>query len=160
MAPPRRPNWTYPFVSRSLRPCAMRPSAGLQYKWPRPERLIEETKPEIPDERRHLDYLLATPFRYGPVYPHGSRFRRAGKTSGVFYAAEKVETAVAELAFYRLLFFPKERRTWRLKLRPAGIHALCEFPIIKLGFDRAAFSADPRVASFAWALSAGSWNKE
>jgi hypothetical protein len=27
---------------------------------------------------------------------------------------------------------------------------LCEFPIIKIGFDRAAFSADPRVASFEW----------
>jgi hypothetical protein len=69
------------------------------------ENLIEETKPDIPLECRHLDYLLATPFRYGPAYPHGSRFRRAGRTLGVFYAAESDETAVAELAFYRLLFF-------------------------------------------------------
>lgn len=69
------------------------------------EDLIEETKPVIPPECRHLDYLLATPFRYGSVYPHGSRFRRAGRTQGVFYAAQAVATAVAEMAFYRLLFF-------------------------------------------------------
>ena len=69
------------------------------------EDLIEETKPAIPVECRHLDYLLATPFRYGSVYPEGSRFRRAGRTRGVFYAAEQVSTAVAEMAFYRLLFF-------------------------------------------------------
>ena len=69
------------------------------------EELIEETKPAIPAECRHLDYLLATPFRYGSVYPQGSRFRRAGRTRGVFYAAEQVATAVAEMAFYRLLFF-------------------------------------------------------
>jgi hypothetical protein len=69
------------------------------------EDLIEETKPAIPAECRHLDYLLATPFRYGSVYPLGSRFRRAGRTKGVFYAAEQVATAVAEMAFYRLLFF-------------------------------------------------------
>jgi hypothetical protein len=69
------------------------------------EELVEETKPAIPAECRHLDYLLATPFRYGSVYPYGSRFRRAGRTRGVFYAAEQVATAVAEMAFYRLLFF-------------------------------------------------------
>ena len=69
------------------------------------EDLIEETKPAIPAECRRLDYLLATPFRYGSVYPQGSRFRRAGRTRGVFYAAELVATAVAEMAFYRLLFF-------------------------------------------------------
>ena len=75
------------------------------------EDLIEETKPAIPAECRHLDYLLATPFRYGSVYPHGSRFRRAGRTRGVFYAAEFVATAVAEMAFYRLLFFADSPET-------------------------------------------------
>lgn len=75
------------------------------------EDLIEETKPVIPVECRHLDYLLATPFRYGGVYPTGSRFRRAGRTLGVYYAAETVETAVAEMAFYRLLFFAESPET-------------------------------------------------
>src|SRR5262245_14881240 len=68
------------------------------------EELIEATKPVVPVECRDLDYLLSTPFRYRP-YPAGSRFRRAGMTPGVFYASADPETAVAETAFYRLLFF-------------------------------------------------------
>src|SRR5262245_40852911 len=75
------------------------------------ERIVEETKPVIPPECRHLHYLLATPFRYGSVYPTGSRFRRPGMTAGVFYAAEKVATAVAEIAFHRLLFFAESPQT-------------------------------------------------
>jgi hypothetical protein len=75
------------------------------------EQLIETTKPRVPEECRHLDYLLATPFRYGPAYPKGSRFRRAGRTPGVFYAGETVRTALAEMAFYRLLFFVESPRT-------------------------------------------------
>lgn len=75
------------------------------------EDLLEETKPAFPPECAGLDYLLATPFRYGAVYPHGSRFRRAGRTLGVFYAAAGVETALAEMAFYRLLFFSESPAT-------------------------------------------------
>ena len=75
------------------------------------ETLIEGTKPLIPPECRHLHYLLSTPFRYGAVYPAGSRFRRAGMSEGVFYAAEKPETAVAEMAFHRLLFFAESPDT-------------------------------------------------
>ena len=74
------------------------------------ERLIEATKPPVPPACQHLDYLLAAPFRYKP-YPHGSRFRRAGHTPGVYYAAEKVETALAEATFYRLLFFAESPAT-------------------------------------------------
>ncbi|MDQ0559407.1 hypothetical protein QO004_001185 [Rhizobium mesoamericanum] len=69
------------------------------------ETLLEESKPALPPECVGLDYLLATPFRYGAVYPYGSRFRRAGRTLGVFYASERVETALAEMSFYRLLFY-------------------------------------------------------
>jgi hypothetical protein len=75
------------------------------------EDLIEAAKPAIPPECRHLDFLLATPFRHGAVYPHGSRFRRAGRTLGVYYAAEAPQTAVAEMAFYRLLFFSESPDT-------------------------------------------------
>jgi hypothetical protein len=67
------------------------------------ERLIERTKPNIPEACAHFHYLLFTPFRYAP-YPQGSRFRRAGQRDGCFYASEQVDTAIAELAFYRLLF--------------------------------------------------------
>lgn len=75
------------------------------------EELLEQTKPAIPVECRHLDFLLATPFRYGAQYPQGSRFRRAGRTAGVYYAAETVATAVAEMAFRRLLFFAESPAT-------------------------------------------------
>lgn len=79
------------------------------------EELIEATKPTLPPDCRGLDYLLATPFRYGAIYPQGSRFRRAGRTLGVYYAAAAVATAVAEMAFYRLLFFAESPGTpWPL----------------------------------------------
>ncbi len=74
------------------------------------EDLIEASKPPMPVECRELDYLLSAPFRYRP-YPHGSRFRRANQVEGVYYAAEAVETAVAEVAFYRLLFFAESPGT-------------------------------------------------
>ena len=69
------------------------------------EELLDDSKPAVPAECRHLHYLLFTPFRYGAPYPRGSRFRRAGLTPGVFYASQTVATAVAEMAFFRLLFF-------------------------------------------------------
>jgi hypothetical protein len=75
------------------------------------EDLIEATKPPLPPECRDLHYLLSTPFRYGSVYPGGSRFRRAGLTEGVFYASEATRTAVAEMAFHRLLFFAESPAT-------------------------------------------------
>ncbi|MGO9420774.1 RES family NAD+ phosphorylase [Roseiarcus sp.] len=74
------------------------------------EDLIEATKPVVPEDCRGLDYLLSTPFRYRPG-ARGSRFRRAGATLGVFYAAEEPQTAVAEMAFYRLLFFAESPAT-------------------------------------------------
>jgi hypothetical protein len=75
------------------------------------EDVIERSKPALPVECRHLHYLLATPFRYGGLYPRGSRFRRAGVTPGVFYASRTPATAVAEMAFHRLLFFAESPGT-------------------------------------------------
>ncbi len=64
------------------------------------EELLEDTKPPVPPECRHLHFLLFTPFRYSK-YP--SRFRRANSLYGVYYAAEHVETALSEIVFHRLL---------------------------------------------------------
>ena len=75
------------------------------------EQLLEESKPPIPPECRHLHYLLATPFRYGSPYPRGSRFRRAGLTPGVFYGSQTQATAMAEVMLHRLLFFAESPRT-------------------------------------------------
>lgn len=75
------------------------------------EQVLDESKPSIPAGCRHLHYLLFTPFRYGAIYPMGSRFRRAGHSPGVFYASQQPATAVAELAFRRLLFFAESPAT-------------------------------------------------
>jgi hypothetical protein len=69
------------------------------------ERLIDETKPVAPAGCENLHFLLMTPFRYSATNPHGSRFRRPNAPDGVFYAAEHASTAIAEMAFYRLLFY-------------------------------------------------------
>ena len=74
------------------------------------ERLIEESKPAIPEDCARLDYLLMTPFRYGPSNPLGSRFRRP-RSAGVFYGAEHSATAIAEMSFHRLLFFAESPKT-------------------------------------------------
>ena len=67
------------------------------------EELLDASKPVVPNACAGLHYLLFTPFRYEARAD--SRFRRAGMTPAVFYAAEQVNTAVAEIAFWRLLFF-------------------------------------------------------
>lgn len=69
------------------------------------EELLESSKPPVPPECRELHYLLSTPFRYGAPYPHGSRFRSAGFSPGVFYGSETPTTAVAEMIAHRLLFY-------------------------------------------------------
>lgn len=105
---------------------------------------LEGSKPLIPASCAGLDYLLATPFRYAP-YRHGSRFRRARQPDGCFYAAERVETAVAEEAFYRLLFFldapatrrpanPQERTAFRV---PAGTGLAADLTVPPLNRDMA-----------------------
>lgn len=109
------------------------------------ENLLEESKPALPPECVGLDYLLATPFRYGAVYPHGSRFRRAGRTLGVFYASEKVETALSEMAFYRLLFYadspatplPANAAEYTAFAAPVATSAALDLTLPPLDRDRA-----------------------
>jgi hypothetical protein len=74
------------------------------------EGLVEATRPAVPRECQDLAEVISRPFRYAP-YPKGSRFRRAGLTPGVYYAAEEPRTAAAEMAFYRLLFFAESPDT-------------------------------------------------
>ncbi len=75
------------------------------------EELIEETKPPVPPDCIGLDFLLMTPFRYSRQNPWGSRFRKPYAESGVFYAAERSETAIAETVFHRLRFFADSPET-------------------------------------------------
>ncbi len=66
------------------------------------ESLLEANKPAVPAAAANLDYLLAAPFRYAPN-AFGSRFR-AVTDPGVFYGAEDVATACAELGYWRWKF--------------------------------------------------------
>ena len=72
--------------------------------------MLEETKPKIPIVCEKLNYLLFTPFRYQLDYG-GSRFRRKGQVEGVWYGSEYEETALAEMAFYRFLFYAESPDT-------------------------------------------------
>ena len=69
------------------------------------EELVEAVKPRVPESARHLDYLLATPFRYG--HNRASRFRRADDRPGIFYAAEAEATAIAETAYWSLRLYSR-----------------------------------------------------
>jgi hypothetical protein len=65
------------------------------------ESLIDSAKPPDPTQGR-LHYLLSTPFRYPPLR-HGSRFGTRHER-GIWYGAESIRSAMAEVAYYRLLF--------------------------------------------------------
>ena len=63
------------------------------------ERILDDAKPPVPAEGRKLHWLLFTPFRYPPP-PGGSRFR-GPNDPGVFYGADEIRTACAELGYWR-----------------------------------------------------------
>lgn len=68
------------------------------------EDLIETSKPPIPKgpEFEGLDFLLFSPFRYPPL-GRGSRFGSRHERA-LWYGSEQIETALAEVAYYRLLY--------------------------------------------------------
>jgi hypothetical protein len=66
------------------------------------EEILESSKPPLPPQVEGLHYLLSTPFRYPPP-PHGSRFR-SPVDPGVFYGADEIRTACAELGYWRWRF--------------------------------------------------------
>ena len=45
---------------------------------------------------------------------------------------------------------PLARQTWRMRLNPSGVHAICEFPDLRLSFGRQTFCRDPRIAALQW----------
>ncbi len=102
---------------------------------------LDRSKPAVPTACTGLNYLLATPFRYAP-YPHGSRFRRARQRQGCLYGSERVETALAEAAFYHLAFFvaspgtplprnPQERTAFQVPVRTSLAIDLTAAPLVR-----------------------------
>lgn len=67
------------------------------------EELLDASKPPLPVTTAGLHYLLATPFRYPPLW-YGSRFGSRFEPS-LFYGARAPETALAEGAYYRFVFW-------------------------------------------------------
>ncbi len=67
------------------------------------ESLLENSKPPLSADTRHLHYLLATPFRYPPL-KHGSRFGQQHERS-LFYGSKSIETLLAEASYYRFVFW-------------------------------------------------------
>lgn len=79
------------------------------------EDLIEKNKPKIDKSiQGYYHYLLFSPFRYPPL-KHGSRFGRIFEPS-LWYGALKVETALREVAYYRLLFLHDTEANLKLNI--------------------------------------------
>lgn len=74
------------------------------------EEIVDESKPGMAPQTKPIDYLLFTPFRYRSPFP--SRFRGADEL-GVFYGADEVRTACAELGYWR----------WRFVMASEGLRA-------------------------------------
>ena len=70
------------------------------------EEVLERYKPPLTAGER-LHYLLFTPFRYPPLR-HGSRFG-SRRERGIWYGADSLRAAFAEVAYYRLLFIEGTR---------------------------------------------------
>ena len=75
------------------------------------EELLEGSKPPLPSEFDGFHTLLATPFRYRSTI--SSRFR-SSNMPGVFYCAELLDTAAAEMAFHRWRFLTDSVELLRL----------------------------------------------
>jgi hypothetical protein len=65
------------------------------------EELLEQSKPAVAADLKARHYLIFTPFRYRPA--HASRFRPA-HAAGLWYGAEDIMTACAEVAYWKWRF--------------------------------------------------------
>ena len=75
------------------------------------EALLETSKPNLPSSSRDKHYLLSAPFRYSSS--HASRFRRQN-APGLWVGAEELQTACAEVGFWR----------WRFLMDSDGLKSL------------------------------------
>ncbi|GAB1388822.1 MAG: hypothetical protein AMXMBFR78_01280 [Rubrivivax sp.] len=94
------------------------------------ERLLEESKPPLPDCGRGKHFLLCTPFRYTPQRP--SRFRSLGHR-GIWYGARQPRTACAEIAYWRKRFILDSAGLTNSRIKSS--HTLFAASIDGLGID-------------------------
>ncbi len=108
------------------------------------ERLLEESKP-APPVGRDLHWLLTTPFRYPPL-AGGSRFRGAADP-GVWYGADALRTACAEVGYWRWRFLRASPELTALParaqtlLRVAAVGRTVDLRAAPLETERARFTA-------------------
>ncbi len=91
------------------------------------EEMLEASKPPLPSDVASLHYLLATPFRYPPL-KHGSRFGTR-REPGLFYGAKNLEPALAESAYYRLVFWSG------MEIAPPSAKFITEHTVFGARFD-------------------------
>ena len=101
------------------------------------EDIIEHGKPPLPPATEGLHYLLATPFRYETLPPAGSRFR-AVHDPGVFYGAERIQTAAAETGY----------RRWRFLQDSAGLDRLPPSSFTAFSVQITGKTVDLRISPF------------
>lgn len=105
------------------------------------EDLLEASKPPLPAGCARLHWLLATPFRYPAPRPAGSRFR-AGGDPGVWYGADAIRSALAEIGYWRLRFLADSPATPDLPAVPHTVFRAavggCGVILYQPPFDRGA----------------------
>ena len=107
------------------------------------ERLLEESKPAVPAMPLH--WLLSTPFRYPPL-AGGSRFRGPADP-GVWYGADQVRTACAEVGYWRWRFLRASPALDALPARPQTLFRVAaaggglDLRLAPLVADRARYTA-------------------
>lgn len=107
------------------------------------EELLEANKPAWPAQGQGMHYLIATPFRYRPR--HESRFRVAG-SPGLWYGAETIEVACAEVAYWKWRFLNDSDA-----LRDQSLHTQHTF------FEARASGACIDLTTSPWSASAAAW---
>lgn len=107
------------------------------------EDLLEANKPAWPAQGAGKHYLIATPFRYRPR--HESRFRVAG-SPGLWYGAETLAVACAEVAYWKWRFLRDSDG-----LRDASLHTQHTF------FEALIAGACIDLTAPPWNASAKAW---
>ncbi len=85
------------------------------------EAMLEFSKPTLETDLASRHYLISTPFRYPPL-AYGSRFGTIMEP-GLFYGSTEMQTALAEIAYYRFRFLADiENPAKIIKYKPQSNH--------------------------------------
>ncbi len=79
---------------------------------------------------------------------------RDAHIAAIRYRSVRDPDAGANLALLSCAAFtqpaPLDRQTWRIRINAFGIQAIRDHPEARIGFDRASFTTDPRLATIVW----------